>query len=360
MGKKKQYDKEALNNLRKCIAELRNPLPGAPVVLPAIDFDSPHFEDAVRKLPINFRKSLEKYFGLDGSFGHFRTLEIYKNFLKLPYYQRVALVQAGKAPKGPDASIYALQKTVTQAFKMLCSVEYLRMYDDSFNAICDSLLRKCSRKEVEYLTDTACLKYLLVYLIVIYNGPNMCFDQQITDPEYFSQDSFAVFDTYSFFKETLKDEFSSLEDNSINIALIKYFLDNLKTEGNPQAMVEIMQMVGLNVPNELRSLETATPIEFFKDIRELKESLFPRGPWKNLEILCKDTKWAENGKLDFSKFLDAVKRYNWVSYDYPVDHTVRLVLKKKKKEFSVYHIGNLKFSDINELIFIYLAPPNIF
>jgi hypothetical protein len=327
--KDQSYVESNLDCLIDAISERRQPFTEKGK-LPSLDADSKQLELTIKKLPKVHREALEKAFGLLGTTNHW------------------ALCKNSKTPL--DHAREAMIANAIEGLKQLMSIDCLIQYDPEFKKLCDNLLVKIKRDNVN-LSDIDCLKYLMVFLIFILDGPNIFFDSDgdaMKDPRLFYQDEILVFDDYALLKEAWVDQFKSVGDASFNVALVEAWVDNLDL--TYKALV--LQTVNLPIPKYLADYTQQNPPQFFSQIRKLKEKIFTKGPWKIFEVIC----FSNRAKLmDFEAFDAIHQKMGWASKKFPPADVKFLRLPQGVREVQVYKVGKYNFSDVNELDFLYLS-----
>ena len=331
MGKKKRtvdYDRKALANLSQQIKSGRKPLKGGSI--PNLKIDLEGLENAIKSLPKKQREVAEKFWGLIPG--------------TMDYSKQIT------TRKSRDIAYQNMLHTALDILKDLIHFEYLRLYDVNMKEIFEGLVSKIDKNGAENVSDEEAIKYLLIFLIFIACGPRLLVeeeDYQINLKE--EQESY--FDEYALLRTTWQETGKTLPNHSIKLKLLMETI----------SMFDIKQVVAMKhfarLPAEAEFDDPkAKPVQTFAEIRLLKEEMFPFGAWDVTTLLIYGAE-KEEDRIDVSDLAEHFHEFrkNWDEIKkYKVSETT-LVTTKGETKLDRYRIGCLEFTDIYEVMFLYVS-----
>lgn len=328
MGKKtaKEYIPENLEFLAKSVAKLKC----APEAESFTSIDFVGLQKALRQLPRKDRERIEHFWGLSGGINHSKKLSSLNN---------------------KDIAFVKMSNEAINSLSILFRLDYLYLYDKDLQNMVRELSTKFNKNHLN-ISDVDAVKYLLIFLVVLQNGPKMAFesDPMSVDTDH-SED--LIFDEYSIIKNSFED-FKDLPDHSINISLIKHMLEMLDFVDT----ITIMKSFGIEIPkNELPEkfdFSEILPIYSLGQIRTFKERVFTYGSW---DVSCELITGNKTVFSQFEKFLDSLNavRSDWSNMDDFKMGQKQLRTLHELRTLDVYNIGGFEFTDIYEVMFLYVA-----
>lgn len=331
MGKKKRpvnYDRKALTNLSRQIKLGRRPLKEGNI--PELKIDLEGLENTIKSLPKNQREVTEKFWGLiPGTMDHSKQLGTRKR---------------------NDIAYQNMLNATLGVMRDLIHFEYLRLYDANMKEIFDGLVSKVDKTGAEEVSDEDAIKYFLIFLIFIANGPRLLVEEegyQINLKE--EQESY--FDEYALLRATWKETAKHLPDHSIKLKLLMETISMFDLK----QVVAMKHFARLPVETEFDN-PNAKPVQTFAEIRLLKEELFPYGAWDVTTLLIYGAA-KEEDRIDVSDLAEHFHEFrkNWDEIKkYKVSETT-LVTTKGETKLDRYRIGCLEFTDIYEVMFLYVS-----
>ena len=386
MGKTRKqvkYDQQALHLLATEIVRFRQPLSGN--MIPELMVDETKLEEAVKELPKKEREILEKFWGLipgtKSMIGivradtlqdkFFRNLEKYPyclmgnltlidylNFEKLPIEEKVSLEKLWSLILGTKNTISsarirmlkdkAFRDLVNHSYRLmekLTSIDYLHFFDKNVKELIEKIVSKINREGCEDISDIDSIRYILIFLIFMSNGPQMIYeDNNELDVE---KEEEGGFDKYALLKYVWEHSYKNLPDASINLQLLIGTLEML----NIQDVVTMKKYVGLSVPKEFDDSQIPQ-LDSFRTIREFKERIFSEGSWETTEFLICGGGTLQSQKANFMEEIHKIMMGHPI-YKYKTA-TKEVKLSTGTKTLDAYNIGGLKFTDEYECMVLYL------
>ena len=330
MGSKKNnrpYDQKNLEYFAQILAYIRDAKKewGTPTFI-----DTEELEKAVKKLPRKDRENIERFWGLTGGTNHSKKL---------------------KSINTTDVAFIRQSSQATVSLRSLFRIDYMSMYDQNIKRMIKVLTKKINKKGIE-MSDLDAIKYLIVFLVILQNGPKMPFEKDPLSIDTECDPNF-TFDEYAIIKGAV-DELKDIPDGAIRLRLIKDWLDMLDFKD----VLAIQKTFCINVPkNEI-------PLEFrndeiealytFEQTRNFKERVFKYGGW---EVVTELILGIENKNVqhdEFTKCLNILRK-DWSKVtDFKTGEIRKLRTPHELRNLDVYNIGGLEFTDIYEVMFIYL------
>lgn len=329
MGGKKvvrAYVQENLRFLAQTLVRLRQ-TKGDEKVYKEIDHEG--LEKAIKALPREDRENIERFWGLTGGINHSK---------KLGY--------SGKN----DVAFFRQSNQAVTSLQMLFRLEYMCMFDKNLQAMVEILGKKLNKKDMD-ISDLEAIKYLMVFLVILQNGPKLPFEEELLVIDTECNPDF-VFDEYSTIKGAVND-FKHIPDESINIKLIHDFLDMFDVEDVIRIKKSFrIEVPSHKIPQEIRNVEIET-INTLQQVRNFKERVFEYGDWEiTAELILGNADVAE--KLpEFMECLDLIRK-NWNKILDFKSGQRKLRTSNELRTLDVYNIGGLEFTDIYEVMFLYV------
>lgn len=296
-------------------------------------------EVAIKKMPKDQREIVEKFFGLlPGTINHSIKYQAWENTF----------------PRKPlDVSMATLSQKAHDYIMYLYSLDYSVLYDGNLQPIISKLLTKIDRTNISGLTDLEIIKYLLIYLEIICEGPNFYSDLTQNYSDYAEQ--IMVFDHYLLLRQAWNSFLASISNASFNMALIVEWVQTL----NLRDRAKILQSFNLSIPNELVDYVEGSPLHTFSEIRAFKEHLFPDGPWHIFECIVFED---DIQKFDIEALGEMFSLIRQNSRDLLQSYkstykTDDLLQTPTQKQYPIYRFGSenylYQFTDIDELYSLY-------
>lgn len=288
-------------------------------------------ESAIKALPKELRERVEKYWGLTGGINHSKKSRSYNL----------------------EDKAYILQRTnAIAAVRELFRIDYMYMYDMNVKKMIEFLSSKISRSGMN-VSDVEAVKYLIAFLVILDNGPKMSFETDPLAVDTKSNPKF-TFDEYSIIRHAYKGMKDS-PATKIQLRLIYDMLDMLDFND----MLAIKKSFCIEVPKSIIpegfSWENIQPMYSFEEIRTFKERVFSYGGWKVVdELVLGDPDGKVSPHLDsFMEYLDSIRK-DWSKISEFKVGKRNLRTPHEYRELDVYDIGGLQFTDIYEVMFLYV------
>lgn len=295
-----------------------------------VDLDG--LESAIKALPKELRERVEKYWGLTGGINHSKKAQSYN------IEDKAYIVQSAKA---------------IAAVRELFRIDYMYMYDMNVKKMIEFLSSKISKSDIN-VSDVEAVKYLFAFLAFLANGPKMLFE---TDPLSIDTECNPefTFDEYYMIKNVFS-EMKNAPKTQIQLRLIYDMLDMLDFKD----MLAIKKSFCIEVPSTIIPegfcREEIQPMYSFEQIRSFKERVFPYGNWAVVEeLIVGDAEGKVKLHLDsFMECLDTIRK-DWSKIAEFKVGTRKLRTPHEYRTLDVYDIGGLQFTDIYEVMFLYIS-----
>lgn len=323
LGKKpKGYNQENLRYLGECMRKIRQPIKGGNI--PPMEVELSGLEKALQLLSKESRKKVEQFWGLYGGINHSKKLGIH-------------LDQAFK--KLTSEALNALR----EMFKLI----YIVCFDHNARALVKKIAEKVDKGSDE-ISDLEAVQYLMAFFTFLCNGPKMVFEQNQLEID--TQDSDAMLDALGMLRKSWKTV-REIPNNSIKFELLKELLDMLDL--NDSNIIKKSMGLPIAKSENIKGLQT------FEEIRDFKEKLFPYGPWDVTEVLILGNFEGDVKLEDFMEELNKIKN-DWSKIaSYATGETMQLRTAHEMRTLEIYSIGGLRFTDIYEVMFLYIAARNL-
>lgn len=332
MGKKvtQAYILENLEYLAKSLVHIRDARSKGGYA--AINLDG--LQKAIMTLPRKDRENIERFWGLKGGINHSKKL--------------VSLT-------GKDVAFIRMSNDAIISLRTLFRLNFLYMYDENVKAMINILARKINKKGID-ISNIDAIKYLEVFLVILQNGPKMSFEEDPMAVDTETSDEL-TFDEYSIIKNAF-NELRNIPEESINLKLIHDMLDMLDFKD----ILAIKKSFCIKVPKDETAKEfrddEIEEMYTLSQIRSFKERAFAYGCWDvATELILGNTDTSSN--LDeFMVCLDTIRK-DWSKVvDFKVGQR-QLRTSHELRTLDVYNIGDLEFTDIYEVMFLYLERNHI-
>lgn len=329
MAKKRQnvsYDRESLNQMALEINRIRRPMVEGKI--PHLQINLDDLEKTVKGLPVKEREKLEKFWGLVPG-----TIKRYKN----PLFKIVG-----------DLALKNMADDATRILFKLISIEYLYMFDGNARKLVNDFASKINKRGFEAMSDIDALNYLIIFFVFICGGPQMNYDNEKQKIQY-EKEKLGHFDKFGLLNAIWEDSGHKLPDHSINLGLLISVIEMFELKD----VIAMKKYVGLPISIEDSDIETE-PTSTFWDIRKFKERIFSQGEWVITNYLIYN---QGSKKLDLSAFEEKIAelRSNWNTvYEFEVESST-MKTSEGEKRINIYKIGGLGFSDIYEVMTLYIC-----
>lgn len=329
-NKKKDYDKSALKNLASHICHMRKPIEEKLFPKLAIDIDG--LEKAILQLERKERESLEHFWGLVPG-----TMDQSKRFYS-------------KKRKANDVAYMNMFEAMTEAAKKLLSIEMLYLYDKEVKRLISQIASKINKTDVEDISDIDAVKYLIIFWVFISGGPNMFYEQQGEEIET-KYDESGNFDQYALLKSTWEDSTNLLEDHSINLKLLIETIQMFDLKD----VIAMKRFAGLPISRWELEMESVEPLSNFGKVRKFKQKLFQYGEWEVTVHLIYNNGVGKKVKLQRFSNQFSKLRSDWDNNVREYESGTRKIKSSMGvREVVNYNIGGLEFTDIYEVMNLYV------
>jgi len=308
MGKKKVngYDAKALMFFEKVLENILWPNGRRVFNVPRINTE--WLEAIIKALPKKDRENIEKFWGLTGGTN---------------YSKRI------RPCSGKDIAYINMRYAATASLNVL---------------LIDMLAAKIDKGKMK-ISNLEAAKYLEAFVIFVLNGPRMGFEN---DPLTIEKEveGECTFDNWPLLRELCAD-INCLADKSVNLKLMIDFLESR----NYRDSLIIRKSIGIELTDDCE-VEDVEAIKTYADFRAFKEQLFPYGPWNVTSALLIGDPKGEIKLEDFMKELNSIRK-DWSIEKYKTGQ-MSLQTTNEIRQFNVYTIGGLEFTDLEEVMFLYL------
>lgn len=327
MGKKNSqpYVSENLESLAKDLVYIRGERRNGDYVL--IDLEG--LKKALSELPKEDREKIERFWGLKGGINHSIKLK------KLDFRDKAFVKMSDEAIK---------------SLRTLFRLDFLYMCDRNVAVMVNCLGEKLSRNG-ENISHLEATKYLLLFFIILQNGPKMSYESDPMELDTETSQDF-TFDEYAVIRD-IYEKLKDIPSQAINFKLIKDWVDMLDFEDALRLKKTFrIGNVEKEIPREWRNDEIV-PVYTFSQVRSFKERVFQQGRWEIVEkIILGDPKETE-GFEEFLKQIDKIRK-DWSTIGMFKTRTKSLKVSNGIKTLDVYEIKGIEFTDIYEIMFLYL------
>lgn len=281
-------------------------------------------QKAIMLIPRKERENVEHFWGLTGGINHSKKLFKMTN-------KDVALIRQS-------------QDAIT-SLRSLFRLDYMYIYDDDLKAKVMHIAQKINT-EREQISELCAVKYLMAFMVILQGGPKMSFenDPMKINTEYKGE---FTYDEYSIIN-TMYEELQDIPKKSISFKLIFDFLDMLDWRD----ALAIKKSFGIEVPKEYQNVEVE-PLYTLEQIRNFKERVFKYGEWAVTSEIILGNPVVSANLEEFLSNLDTIRK-NWAKIaEFKVGESL-LRTPHELRTIDVYNIGGFDFTDIYEVMFLYL------
>ena len=347
MGRKnvttKQYDQKNLQSFSKRLFIIRNNIDNGRTPL-RINLEC--LETAIKGLPEKDRENIEKFWGLTGGTNHSRKLIVRHN----------------------DQAYKNMQTAAELSMLKLFELDRVFVYDENLKQMIEFLYNKIKFKRVQVKKLDA-IKYLIAFFGILENGPKMTYEEDpLTIDSSFGEHF--VLDQYS----AILGIYQGLQENPNNSIKLRILIDWIEWMNFEDANI-VKKSFGIGLPNvddlkevektfqqvfkiegkqifpSTKQLNEVQIIKRISDARSFKERVFPYGSWEITSELIFD----EIRKEQFKEFFEALNsiKCNWSKLENFKTGEKQLKTSAGMRTLAVYEVGGLKFTDPDEIIFLY-------
>jgi len=282
-------------------------------------------ERCIKKLPKVHKERMEKFYGLTGGPNHSKKI--------------------GKYSK-KDVAFINMYNATLESLQELIRHDHMIMFDEEYAKAVEGIVKKVDKKGIA-MSNYNIVSYVTAFFTFIYNGPKMSFE---LDPLYISGDEMQelIFDKYSMIKE-LSRKLEPYPNNSINLKLLLNVFEMMDYKDR----LIIQKSMGIEITDE-QDLDDIPNLSVLKDIRALKEKIFPYGAWNVTIALILGNNDERVDLKEFGMELENVRR-DWNKiFGFKKGKAVLQVFKKIRT-LDVYNIGGLEFTDPYEPMCLYVG-----
>ena len=327
LGKKQTqaYIPENLEYLAKNLAQIRvSRMNGG---TSAVSCDG--LRAAICQLQRKDKEKIEKFYGLNGGINHSKKLGI---------------------STSKDIAFKRMFDEVLVVIRRLLRLDYMYMYNVDLKKTIWSLLKKIDKRDVN-IDDIEIIKYLLFFLVVFQNGPKMAFEKDDmtvdaeANPEY-------TFDEYAILQNAY-NELKDLPDGSINIKLVCHLVDMFDI----MDVLSIKKGFGITIPKsqiqEGVNISEVEEIRTLGQVRKIKERIFQYGSWEFTNEIILGNSEVISSLGEFAEELDRIRKDWGRIAEFKVGQK-QICTTDGIRTLDVYNIGGFEFTDIYEVMFLYL------
>lgn len=330
MGNKKQkgYVPEALKSLAKSLQDLRRDK-ALKLGSPSFTVDLEGLEKAIKMLPRKDREIIEKFWGLTGGTNHSKKIGILKF---------------------NDTAFNQMHRAAIESRSLLNAIDNLCLYSEITQKRIERLVPKLDKQGMQ-ISDLEAIKYLMLYVMFIHNGPKMCFENDLMKVEQGDDNTANVFDTYAMLSEMYVD-LKDMPDGTIKLRILVDLIENYDYK-DWMAMKKSMKLFIAKEDQKYFVGETLECLRNVGQIRKFKERIFPYGAWTITTLLLLGDPENELQLNDFMKEMNKIHK-NWACIEEYKVRQESLRISKETRTLDVYSIGGLEFTDLDEIRFLYL------
>lgn len=282
-----------------------------------------NLQRTIETLPKEHRQNIEKFWGLTGGINHSKRNVTAK-----------------------DGAFIQMRKMAVDSLKLLFRLEYVVVYDEYIKARISRLIKKINKNGIE-ISDLDAVKYLMVFQVILLNGPKMCFETNPLELDSVRNESFEDKEYQTICE--LSRMFEVIPDNSINLNLLMNWVEMFDLNDS----LSIKQTFRIAIPKEFLKEE----IEILKTLPQLrmfKARVFTHGAWNLTSELVFGNPNGEINLAGFVEALDEIRKDCSKIADFKSGQ-MQLKTIHELRTLDVYNIGGFEFTDIYEVMFLYLA-----
>lgn len=320
------YIPENLEKFKNDLLIIRKNSDSKRLYKPCLDLTG--LQEAIQKLPNDKREKIERFWGLTGGMNHSKRL---------------------RKDNSKDIAYIKLCNEAINAAEELQTLDFLRLYDENVSKQINSIVRKVNRSGLE-ISDSECVKYIIAFFVYLNNGPKMSFEDEM-DIDTNLDETFLL-DEIETLSE-IYEEISQYPDNTINLKILVDFLEMMDF----QDILAIKKSMRIEIPSDSlpkkMKLEDVDVARNVLSIRKLKEKAFPYGAWNVTTELIIGGEKSQKNLANFMKELDSIRK-DWSKIADFWDGEKKLKTTSQTSTLNVYKIGGLEFTDVYEVMFLYL------
>ena len=324
-----EYVPSALKNLGNTLLMVRQPRSMQSRFF-GVQINLEGLQEAVKSLNKVNRERIEKFWGLTGGPNHSKRL--------------------GHCD-AKDVAFKEMSNLAVLALRDLLTLDYINMYDPTISVRLTEMAKKVNKEGVN-ISDMDCVKYLLAFFVYVDNGPKMPWEENPmrvdTDlPENFSFDEYEVLNQ-------MWEEISKYPDETISLKLLMGFFEIIDFND----MLIIKKSLRIEIPKETLpegvKIEDVEVVRTVTEVRKLKERIFQYGAWDVVSTLIQGD-LGHNVNLEaFMRELNSIRK-NWGKVNEFKTGEKTLKTASEIRTLNVYNIGGLEFTDIYEVMYLYLV-----
>lgn len=286
-------------------------------------------KEAINHLQRKDKEKIEKFYGLNGGINHSKKLGV---------------------STSKDIAFKRMFDEVITVIRRLLRLDYMYMYDADLKKIVSNLLKKINKKDVD-ISDVEIIKYLLFFLVIFQNGPKMVFEEDDMDVDTEANSEY-TFDEYAILQNAY-NELKDLPDESLNIKLVCHLIDMFDLID----VLSIKKGFGITIPKsqlpEDMDISEIKEIRTLGQVRKIKERIFQYGSWEfTNEIILGNFEVISN-LGEFAEELDQIRK-DWSKITEFKVGQKQLRTSDGIRTLDIYNIGGFEFTDIYEVMFLYL------
>lgn len=281
-------------------------------------------QKAVMLLPRKERENVEHFWALNGGINHSQKLSKITN---------------------KDIALIRQRQDAISSLRSLFKIDYMYIYDEDLKAKVMHIAQKINTEGAQ-ISELSAVKYLMAFMVVLQNGPKMSFEDNPMEINTEYKGEF-TYDEYSIISNMYK-ELLDIPEESISFKLIFDFLDMLDWRD----ALAIKKSFCIEVPKEYQKVEVE-PLYTLEQIRNFKERVFQYGDWAVTSEIILGNPVVSANLEGFLSNLDSIRK-DWAKIaEFKVGERL-LRTPHELRTIDVYNIGGFDFSDIYEVMFLYL------
>ena len=329
MRKKNDYTEEGLANIKNLMILLRERSKG----LAKLNVDLEGLAKAVKKLPSDTRKAVEKFFLAQNN--------LFEQYCEIIGPNKEILAWKGKHP----SYVEDLASEAFNAISMIQTPKYAQFYDEDF-------IKMCEYFHFEGGKENKNIALLQLYLTFFKGGSTFFFEKEGEIPSEEQEKDIAV--DYLSIISKYNDLVLKKRKRPIRMDIIEdWFLNALDEEKQKKLLLAIGERpplkLGGGIPKEMIN---------FAEARKIKQELFPKGPWKTSERLIEGFYEPLTGLTTLRK----KESYDWLrttEVDYDSVGFENFPHGEKFEKFKVHGVKNsFEFFDLEEVLWLNRWGPN--
>ena len=232
--------------------------------------------------------------------------------------------------------------------KKLVSIEFLYSYDKNVQDLVGRIMSKINKDGAENISDIDVIKYFMIFLVFVLEGPNLTF--QFTDEKATEfQKEHAKIDEYAILEGVWEDSMKVLNEHSINFKLLLECISMFDVKD----VIAMKRFVGLSLSKDEENTET-DKLSTIREIRLFKEKIFPYGAW---EAAIHFIYYNGSCPVDLTEFWEKIilLRSDWKKISEFEKEIIDITTSTETRKVKVYDIAEIEFTDIYEVMFLYVS-----